>query len=196
MRKTLVIGSLATVFGLAVVGGTLAWSHHAQARGGWADFAAPMGGHGPGMGMGMGMGMGPGGGRGMGAMQLFEQFDRSGEGRVSQADVDAVRAERFASFDVDGDGVLALAEFEQLWLEAMREAMVRGFQQLDRDGDAAVTEAEFLTPFGNVVARLDQDGDGVVTRDELSQMMRDRRAEMGGRRGPGAGRRGPLPPTD
>jgi hypothetical protein len=52
--------------------------------------------------------------------------------------VDAVRAERFAQFDEDGDDVLDLQEYEALWLDAMRTRMVRAFQRLDIDGDAQV----------------------------------------------------------
>ena len=59
-------------------------------------------------------------GRGVG---MLEQFDRSGDGRITQADVDTVRAERFAAFDANGDGALDLEEFEALWLDTQRRQM-------------------------------------------------------------------------
>lgn len=193
MKKTLIIGSFATVLALGLVGGTLAWSHGALAQGGWQERGwHERGHHMGGPGMGDMAGMGDMGGRGeRGPMRMLEQFDQSGDGRVGQDEVDAVRGERFAAFDANGDGELALEEYETLWLDAMRLQMVRGFQRLDVDGDAAVTEAEFVEPFDGLVERFDQDGDGVVTQEEL----RERRAAMrdgrGDRRGPPSDRPGP-----
>jgi Ca2+-binding EF-hand superfamily protein len=114
----------------------------------------------------------------MGGGQMMQGFDRDGDGSFTQEDVDAVRGERFAEFDADGDGALSLAEYEALWLDAMRERMVRGFQHHDRDGDALVTVEEFTLTTGNLVERHDRNGDGVVTRDELQ-----RRPHGEGRRG-------------
>jgi hypothetical protein len=139
---------------------------------------------------------GPGAHRGgpMAVERVLETFDRTGEGRVGQADIDAVRAERHAAFDVDGSGSLALDEYQALWLDAMRERMVRAFQRLDVDGDGQVTPAEFQRPFERSVARLDVDGDGVVTQadaDQLWQARQDRRAD-----GRGFGPRGPADGAD
>ena len=139
--KKALFGSVAAGLVLALAGGSLAlaqgWNYH-QERG-W--------------------GGGPGAG-------LIERFDRSGDGRVSQEDVDAVRAERFAAFDADGDGELSLEEYEALWLDAMRRQMVRDFQRLDVDGDARVTEEEFRAPYRRLVERFDRTGDGVITEDD------------------------------
>lgn len=128
------------------------------------------------------------GGGSMGGRQLLQGFDRDGDGSFTQEDVDAVRGERFAEFDADGDGNLSLDEYEALWLDAMRERMVRNFQRHDRDGDAMVTVEEFTLTTENLVERHDRDGDGVVTKDELK------------RRPHGEGRRGgqhhrPAPPA-
>ena len=118
-----------------------------------------------------------GGGHMEGGRQMLQGFDRDGDGSFTQEDVDAVRGERFAAFDADGDGALSLAEYEALWLDAMRGRMVRGFQLHDRDGDALVTVKEFTLTTGNLAERHDRNGDGVVTRDEL----RERRHGQGPR---------------
>jgi hypothetical protein len=165
MTKKLLLGSAAAVLTLALIGGSIALAQgprHGHGFGGWEA--------------------GWGGG-GMPGARMIERFDRNGDGQVSQADVDAVRAERLATFDADGNGVLSLAEYEALWLDAMRPRMVRGFQRLDVDGDAGVTEVEFLAPYARLVQRVDGDGDGVITEDEIRAQMRERRSAMRGRQG-------------
>ena len=104
-------------------------------------------------------------GRGRGAAML-ENFDTDGDGRLTQAEIDAARAERFAGFDADGDGRLTLEEYERLWLDAMRERMVDGFQRLDNDGDAVVTTEEFVAPFATMVSRMDRNEDGVLSAED------------------------------
>jgi Ca2+-binding EF-hand superfamily protein len=99
--------------------------------------------------------------------RLFESFDRNDDGKLTQAEVDQTRRDRFAQFDADKDGKLTLQEYQVLWLDAMRNRMVDRFQSLDDDGDAAVTSEEFLAPFGKVVSRRDRDDNGELTRDEM-----------------------------
>ncbi len=190
MTKKILLGSAAALLTLALIGGSIALaqgSRHGHGFGGWDE------------------GWGGGPGAGMPAARMIERFDRNGDGEVSQADVDAVRAERLAAFDTDGNGVLSLEEYEALWLDAMRTQMVQGFQRLDVDGDTGVTEAEFLAPYARLVERFDRDGDGVITEDEIQEHMRERRSGMRGRQGGrmgdgwGEGRgdgRGPRGPVD
>jgi len=106
-------------------------------------------------------------GRGRGA-QMLENFDTDGDGQLTQAEIDAVRADRFAEFDTDGNGELTLQEYEALWLDAMRERMVDRFQNLDNDGDAIVTSQEFVDPFASMVSRMDHNGDGVLNTDDMT----------------------------
>ena len=67
-------------------------------------------------------------------------------------------------FEQFRNGSLSLGEFEALWLDFMRERMVDRFQDLDADGDAAVTLEEYREPFDSLVERMDRDGDGVLSR--------------------------------
>ncbi|MEO3431326.1 hypothetical protein AAFN88_20890 [Pelagibius sp. CAU 1746] len=105
-----------------------------------------------------------GGGR---MLRMMESFDANGDGKLSQEEIDTSRAERFGRFDGDSDQSLTLQEYEQLWLDAMRERMVRAFQRLDRDGDAQVTAEEFKRPFAKMVQRKDRNGDGVIDRNDF-----------------------------
>lgn len=107
-------------------------------------------------------------------VRLFERFDANDDGTLTQGEVDGARARRMARFDTDKDGRLSLKEFEGLWLDFMRERMVDRFQQLDSDGDAAVTAQEFARPFKRVIRRLDRDGDGEISIKELRSGRRGR----------------------
>ena len=49
-----------------------------------------------------------------GARVSFEELDADGNGEVTQAEVEAHRAARFAATDTDGDGKLSAAEIESL----------------------------------------------------------------------------------
>ena len=100
-------------------------------------------------------------------IMLMETFDTDGDGSVSQAEIDAARAERLQEFDADGDGALSLEEYEALWLDAMRERMVDRFQDHDDDGDGVVTLEEFSERYDGVVARRDRNGDGVLNQDDM-----------------------------
>ena len=93
---------------------------------------------------------------------MMESFDLDSDGRLSQEEIDRSRGERFSSFDADADQALTLAEYERLWLDAMREVMVDRFQDLDADGDARVTAEEFKRPFAKMVRRMDRNEDGVL----------------------------------
>ena len=122
------------------------------------------------------------------AMEFFERFDANGDGRLTQAEIDEVRQSRLAEFDQDGDGSLTLEEYQALWLDAMRERMVRAFQAHDRDGDAMVTAEEFGQPFDRMVSRLDANDDGELTPDEMRRRG-ERRGGRDGDRGPRGGDR-------
>ncbi|MCB1884735.1 MAG: hypothetical protein KDG89_12200 [Geminicoccaceae bacterium] len=125
---------------------------------------------------------GPGGmmrgGMGM-AMDLFDEVDANGDGKVERAEMDAFVKKDLRDNDGNGDGSLTLAEFQSLWLERTKPLMVRGFQFLDADGDGNVTGAEMEKPAGRAFDRLDRNGDGAVAEDEIG------RGDWHGRHGPG-----------
>lgn len=110
---------------------------------------------------------GPGsGGHAMGGM-LFDRFDTDGDGKVTTAEIEAVRGDRFAKYDGDKNGTLSLDEFRALWTAEMERMIVRAFQRLDADGDAQVTAAEADRPLQRIVERLDRDGDGAIAKEDM-----------------------------
>lgn len=117
--------------------------------------------------------------RGAHMFEMLESFDTDGDSKLTQAEIDQARKDRLARHDADSDGRLTLQEYETLWLEAMRERMVRQFQRHDRDGDAAVTAEEFVRSTGRLAARLDRNGDGVVDESDRRSMHMHRDGDGG-----------------
>jgi Ca2+-binding EF-hand superfamily protein len=106
------------------------------------------------------------GGPGMGPAAMFEQFDADGDGKLTQAEIDAGAKSRFAEADADKQGGVTIQEFEPWFWKQHRETMVRAFQFLDRDGDGSITEEEVTVLTGKAVERMDRNGDGALTRDD------------------------------
>jgi hypothetical protein len=166
--KTLTLSALA----VAALGGAalIALSPAAFADGGgWG------GRHGGMMGGMMG-GMGPMGG----PMRMFQAFDTDGDGRLTQAEIDAKVDGEYASADKDGQGGVTLQEFEPWFWAQHREMMVRAFQRFDSDGDGSITKEEVTDVTGGIVRRMDRNGDEALTPDD-----RGRRGDRGWRGGHG-----------
>ncbi|GAB4360883.1 MAG: hypothetical protein Kow00114_14920 [Kiloniellaceae bacterium] len=111
--------------------------------------------------------------------RMLESFDTNADGKLSQEEIDQSRSARFGQFDGDGDQSLTLQEYEQLWLDAMREVMVDRFQDLDADGDAKITAEEFKRPFAKMVQRRDRNGDGVIDREDFQRRMTPQKPDNG-----------------
>lgn len=122
-------------------------------------------------------------------MQMLQRFDTNGDRRLTQGEIDQFRAGQIERADTNGDGNLSLEEYQNLWLEAMRERMVDDFQRHDDDGDGQVTPEEFNERFVGLVERFDRNGDGVLDREDRGW----RGGRGGDRNGPG---RGQMPPSD
>lgn len=84
-----------------------------------------------------GYGQGP---RGEGRQGMMQRVDTDGDGKITQAEFNAVHERHFAALDADGDGVITLEEFA-----APRMAR---FAARDTDGNG-VLEGEELQPRGD-----------------------------------------------
>ncbi len=166
--KTIAIGTIAAALATSVAGIALADSFGPK---GWG-------------------GKGHHGGRDGGRM--IEMFDQNKDGSVTQDEVNASVAERFAAADADKDGRVTLEEFKAYRLTEMQPMKVRAFQRLDRDGDGKVTRAEFDRISDRMFARLDRDVDGELkAMPVLPRGPEGRGAEARGPEGRGPEGKGP-----
>ncbi|MCF3595805.1 hypothetical protein LZG00_17610 [Rhodobacteraceae bacterium LMO-12] len=110
-------------------------------------------------------GHGDRGGRGM-MGQILQKVDANSDRAVTQAEVDTFRNGLVSNADASGEGDISLDEFETIYLDLTRDRMVDAFQNLDADGDGAVTQAEMDKRFGNIVERMDRNDDGQLDRED------------------------------
>lgn len=112
----------------------------------------------------------------------FDRADANGDGKVTLAEADAVKAERMAGMDANDDGYVTFEE-AKAHRQALREERARArFAQLDTNGDGKVSVAEAEAPADahaeKLFARFDSNGDGAIAADELPQRrMRSEREE-------------------
>ena len=118
----------------------------------------------------------------------FETLDTDGDGLVTQAELDALRDDRFAALDSNGDGSLTQEEFsERATKRAVARARKRSekmFQRLDSDGDGLVSLDKLKAGQDSrrdsgkgMIARLDANGDGAVSEAEFD-VGRERQARL------------------
>ena len=105
-------------------------------------------------------------GRDGGPRKMMEAVDANKDGAVTQAEIDQFRQGQITRFDANKDGSLSLDEYQALWLDQMREAMVDVFQEHDNDGNGQVTAEEFNKRFASLVEHLDRNRDGQLNTDD------------------------------
>ena len=73
-------------------------------------------------------------------------FDTDGDGNVTPEEIRAGRLGSIETYDADGNGALSLAEFEALRAARIQELTEGRFQALDADGNGQITAEEFASP--------------------------------------------------
>lgn len=122
----------------------------------------------------------------------FAALDADGDGKITQAELDAHRKASVAGFDTDGDGMISKEEataFATAKVQAHITAMIdQQFAMRDLDGDGKLSAVEIVAPpaRGRLFDLADADGDGAVSEAEFGAV-KDR---MQGMRGQGFGKVG------
>lgn len=112
----------------------------------------------------------------------FDRLDQDGNGRVDRDEFKAGGKFLFGKMDVNGDGVITLAELEE---HERAERIAKRFEHMDGDGDGKVTTNEFAQAGAKLFQRLDENEDGYLSKGEL-----EKRRHGGGKGGPDGGPEG------
>jgi Ca2+-binding EF-hand superfamily protein len=129
--------------------------------------------------------------RGDRAERMFERMDADKDAKVTAEEMKAFAAKRFATRDLDGDGLVSRADREARRKAKHEERQAKRFEALDTDGDGMISKAEFAAAPERGM-RGDRRGER-GERGERRGMRGQRRGERGERRGRGhRGMNGPL----
>ena len=117
----------------------------------------------------------------------FEELDANGDGALTEAEMQAHRAARFAAMVSDGNGSLNADELTAAAAQRQAKRAARMIERVDANGDGELSAQE-LAEMGNMrrggdrFGRLDTDRDGVVTTAEFDAAKDKRRAFFENRR--------------
>lgn len=113
----------------------------------------------------------------------FKALDTNGDGKITQAEMDASKKARFAASDANGDGMLSADEMAAQGKERMAKRIGRMIAKRDADGDGMLSFAEMgAGRDGNrLFMRVDANGDGAVTAQEFAEAKSKWRARRGGK---------------
>ncbi|PTE13531.1 hypothetical protein C5F44_13330 [Fuscovulum blasticum DSM 2131] len=129
----------------------------------------------------------------------FDAMDTDKDGKVTQAEIDAWRAARFAEADADKDGFLSKEELVAMRLKEIEARMMKGAERMvgkldaDKDGKLSPAELPASRMDGRVFDLADADNDGSVTKEELADAMKwldDKKGHKGKKGGKGHGGHG------
>lgn len=105
----------------------------------------------------------------------FDTLDADGDGKITEAELDAMRTSRFAETDTDGDGLLSrdeiLAKIQERSSRRHERMADRMIGALDADDDDHVSLDEYSSDkrMSGAIGRLDSDSDGVISREEFDE---------------------------
>lgn len=113
----------------------------------------------------------------------FETLDTDGNGEITQAEMAAHAASRFADADTDGDGMLSLEELSAKADERRAKRIERMLSHRDADGDGMLSPEE-LAPDPERLAkrfeRVDADKSGGISKAEYEEIKKKRRHHRSG----------------
>lgn len=110
------------------------------------------------------------GGRDGGPRMSFEQLDANGDGVLTQDELQAQGAARFAAVDANGDGLLSAEEIAAQADRDISDRVAKMIEKRDANGDGLLSQEE-MQPNEDRAARfferMDENGDGGISQEEF-----------------------------
>lgn len=100
---------------------------------------------------------------------VLKKFDADEDSMVSFQEIEAGIKGYFKTANKNGDDRLTLDEYENLWIEATREKMIRSFQYFDSEGKGYLTQQSLLEPILEKAKYFDRNEDGKIEMSEMSR---------------------------
>lgn len=101
--------------------------------------------------------------------QLLERADTNGDGDITRAEFDRVRAEMFARLDRNGDGNVDSKDRPRMFGDRFDQAY-RTLAVLDTDGNRRISRAELINGEAPAFVAGDANGDNILSRTEIASL--------------------------
>ena len=114
-----------------------------------------------------------------GPRMTFEQLDGDKDGQITETEMKAQGAARFAKMDTDGDGFITTTEIEAAGQEKAKKRASRMMKHLDADNDGKLSLEEMgkRGRKGDMFAKFEQEG---LSNADISLSYRDKVLAAGG----------------
>jgi len=114
----------------------------------------------------------------------FEQLDTDNDGQVTDAEMKAQGAARFAKVDTDADGFLSASELEAAGKDREKKRATRMMERLDadKDGKLSLDEMGKRGRKGDMFAKFDADKSGGLSKEEFDAAHKEMRKHRGGKK--------------
>ncbi len=119
-------------------------------------------------------------------MPTFQELDTDGNGEITQEEMAARGAARFAANDTDGDGFLTQEEIEAAAMSRAADRAARMIERMDanNDGKLALDELKSRTDGDRMFDRVDADDSGSISEEEFAKMQDRMKQRHGKKSGP------------
>jgi len=107
---------------------------------------------------------------GGGMYKHFDEIDANADGFVTQDEMTAHHAAKFAEKDTDGDGALSKDEMKASMMARMEKRLDHMFSRMDEDNDGKLAQSEMGHKSDRMFGMVDTDGDGKISKDEAKKM--------------------------